>query len=107
MAWQTEWEPQVSKLLEIEQATGSTPKALLDEPKLFGACIEVVQVYNVLASRRTSGLTSNPIQLSEINAYLERYGEPSIPVDIFIDLIGAMDLKYLELSNGNKPAGKR
>lgn len=66
-----------------------------------------MQAYNVLASRRTSGLTPNPIQLSEINAFLERYGEPSIPVDVFVDLLGAMDLKYLELSNGNKPAGKR
>jgi hypothetical protein len=69
--------------------------------------IELAQAYNVLASRRTSGLAANPIQLSEINAYLQRYGEPSIPVDVFIDLLGAMDLKYLEMSNGNKSTGKR
>lgn len=52
-------------------------------------------------------MVPNPIQLSEINAYLGQYGQPSIPIDVFIDLLGAMDLKYLELSNGNKPAGKR
>lgn len=92
---------------EIELATGITPQALADEPKLYGACVEVAHAYNVLASRRTAGLTSNPIQLSEIEAYLSRYGEPSIPIDIFFDLIGAMDLQYLELSNGNNPTSKR
>lgn len=102
MAWQVTWGPQIPKLREIELATGSTPAALLDEPKLFGYCIEVVNAYNLLASKRTAGLTPNPIQLSEIYAYLHRYGEPLLPVDIFMDLLGVMDLKYLKMSNGNK-----
>lgn len=107
MQWQVEWGPQVTKLLEIEQATGSTPQALLDKPVLYGHSVEVAMAYNVLAARRSSGFAPNPISLSDINAYMDRYGEPSIPVDVFIDLVGAMDLKYLELSNGNKPTGKR
>jgi hypothetical protein len=105
--WQIEWGSQVSKLLEIEQATGVTPSALLSEPKLAGICTEVVQAYNVLAARRTSGLTVNPIQLSEIKAYLEVYGDPCVPVDVFVNLIGVMDLQYMELTNGNATGGKR
>jgi hypothetical protein len=56
----------------------------------------------VLGSRRSSGMSVNPIPLSEIYAYLQRYGEPLLPVDVFVDLLGAMDLKYLEISSGNK-----
>jgi len=74
---------------------------------MYGTCVEIVYAYNVLASKRTSGLASNPIQLSEIEAYLRIYGQPSIPVDVFIDLIGIADLKYLELTNGNESPGKR
>lgn len=94
-------------MLEIENATGVTPKALDDEPKLYGICVEMAHIYNTLASRRTCGFTPNPIQLSEIDVYLRIFGGPSIPVDVFLDLIGMMDVKYLELSNGDKPASKR
>lgn len=87
---------------EIELATGVTPQALLDEPKTYGYCIEVIQAYNVLSAKRTSGMALNPIQLSEIYAYLRRYGEPLLPEDIFMDLLSAMDLKFLEMSHGNK-----
>lgn len=106
MAWQTEWGPKIPKLREIEQATGVTPPAILDEPQLYGPCVELAYAYNVLASKRSFGLSPNPIQLSEINAFLDRYGEPSIPIDVFIDLMGRMDCKYLELSHG-KSAGNR
>ena len=94
--------------MEIESATGVTPKALLDAPSLHGVTKEVSKAYNILAARRTAGFTANPIQLSEIKAFIELYGPPSIPIDLFISLIGSMDMKFLELSNGdNKPAGKR
>lgn len=107
MEWQFLWGPQLRKLREIELDTGVTPKALEDIPKLYGVCVEVVQIYNSLASRRTTGISTNPIQISEIHAYLCRFGDPLLPLDILFDLISVMDLKYLELSNGNAAAGKR
>lgn len=90
-------------LLEIEVQTGNTPKALLDAPALHGVCKELSTAYNILASRRTAGFTANPIQLSEIFSFIQLYGQPSLPIDMFISLIGTMDMKFLELSNGNKP----
>ena len=74
----------------------------MDEPRIYGYCTEIVYAYNALASKRTAGLVPNPIQLSEIYAYLQGYGAPTLPIDMFMDLLGAMDLKYLELSRGNK-----
>lgn len=69
-------------------------------------CMEIGHAYNVLSARRTMGFAANPIPLSEINAYLSIYGPISVPVDLFIDLLGAMDLIYLELTNG-KLTGNR
>jgi len=89
-------------LESIEEQTGVTPKALLDAPKLHGVAKEVSTLYNILASRRTAGFSANPIQLSEIYALISLYGAPTLPIDIFIELIGTMDIKFLELSNGDK-----
>lgn len=87
----------------MQDATGITPQALVDRPKIFGIASEVVDAYNVLAARRTSsGFAMNPLQLSEIMAYLQIVGRPSIPITMFIELLGIMDIRYLELTNGNR-----
>jgi hypothetical protein len=52
-------------------------------------------------------MAPNPIQLSEIVAFIGLYGKPSISVDVFIELVGVMDTKYLELANGNSPSSNR
>ena len=93
-------------LYEIETATGVTPKALLDAPNLHGTAKELTNAYLTLSKGRSVGFAANPIPLSEQLAYIQLFGMPSIPVDIFVHLIGVMDNKYLELSsksNGNKP----
>lgn len=95
------WGPKAPKLREIELETGLTPQALIDEPKLYGYSTEVANAYNFLASRRTVGMAPNPIQLSEILAYIQVYGQPQLPVDIFMDLLSTMDSKYLEKRSGN------
>lgn len=70
-----------------------------------------MSAYNILASRRTAGMSLNPIQLSEINAFIQIYGKPTLPVDMFIELIGVMDTRFLELNGGqsgnSKPTAKR
>lgn len=94
--------------MRIEEATGRTPKALESAPTIRLAILqEVLTAYNMLASRRTIGMAANPIQLSEIKAYIDIYGPPSIAVDLFIDLVGLMDIKYLELSHGHSPTSNR
>lgn len=70
----------------------------------FGLAKEMTFAYNVLASRRTSGMAPNPIQLSEILAFMELYGRPSISIDVFVELLGVMDTKYLELKSGDRPS---
>lgn len=100
--WQKEWGPRVDELREIEVATGVTPSALLNAPQLFGLVLEVVTAYNVLASRRTAGIALNPISLAEIAAYVQIFGPPTIPMDMFVELLGIMDIKFLELSNASK-----
>lgn len=64
---------------------------------------ELVTAYNVLASRRTAGFGMNPIPLSEIKSFIDLFGWPSMELMSFIELIGVMDIKFLELSNGDKP----
>lgn len=93
----------------MELETGITPKALEDKPVLFGFAAEFAQAYNILASRRTSGMAPNPICLSEILAFVGIYGKPTMPIELFVEIIGTMDMKYLELFSGNlsKHPGKR
>jgi hypothetical protein len=68
---------------------------------LYGVEKEIVNAYNVLASRRTAGLTVNPIQLSEILAYIQLFGYPSVELDTFVDLIGVLDRRFMELQSGD------
>lgn len=90
----------MKKLVEIEQATGTTPAALLDAPVAVGLEKELVLAYNFLASRRSIGFTPNPIPLSEIESYVKIFGTPSMPVDVFVELLGTMDVEYLTKLHG-------
>lgn len=93
--------------MEIEQASGKTPQALLDAPVAYGLEKSLVLAYNHLASRRQAGMILNPIPLSEIQSYIDLFGPPDMPIQVFIDLIGVMDSAYLEKMHGNKPASSR
>lgn len=68
---------------------------------------EFITAYNVLASRRTAGFAVNPISLAEIYAFIGLFGAPSVSIETFVELIGVMDVKYLELSNGNRTSSNR
>lgn len=88
-----------------------TPTALLDAPVAYGLEKELVLAYNFLAGRRSMGFSANPIPLSEIKSYIEIFGVPQMPMDIFIDLLGLMDMEYLSKvhskNHGHKPPSKR
>lgn len=96
-------------LREIEAASGKTPQALEDAPSLVSTTQEVVTAFGILSNKRAVGMVANPILLSEIEAYIKLFGPPSLPIPIFVEMIGLMDSKYLQLNapkdsgNGNKP----
>ena len=102
--WTSEWGPKVRKLIEIEQATGKTPQALLDAPVCYGFERELAIAFNFLTDRRTVGMAVNPIPLSEVVAYLDLVGGTIVPKDMFLELLHVMDAEYLEKVNSdNKP----
>lgn len=67
------------------------PGALRERPVLDATCSEMVEAFRILSRHRTVGFEVNPIQLSEIRAFIEIYGEPSMTVPIFIELLSLMD----------------
>ena len=99
MQWVSEWGSRIKRLIEIEQATGQTPAALLDAPIAFGYERELVLAFNFLSDRRPVGMIANAIPLTEIQSYIQMFGEPDIPRDVFIDLLQEMDDEYLKKVN--------
>lgn len=94
--WVSEWGPKIRKLVEIEQATGRTPDALLNVPTAYGAEKELVIAFNHLTHKRPVGMALGRIPMSEIVAYIQLFGAPMIPQDIFVELLEIMDEAYLE-----------
>lgn len=86
----------------MELETGNTPKALQDQPKVYGLVKEVVDAFQILHRHRSAGMAPNPIQLSEVVAYINLYGPPSTDIDLFLSLITVVDNVYLERYSGNK-----
>lgn len=63
-------------MLEIEAQCGTTPRALLDKPTLNERNVGHWLAYRDLNNSRTYGMSmANPIQISEIKAWLELTGE--------------------------------
>jgi len=67
------------------------PGALRERPQLEGTCAEMVVAFRILNRHRTIGFEVNPIQLSEISAFIDIYGEPSMGVELFEELLVVMD----------------
>lgn len=77
------------------------PKALEDAPVLCSTAREVSRAFEVLDGRRTYGFAANPIQLSEISAYIDLFGQPSMGVELFEQLLRIMDYAQLAESKPN------
>ena len=69
------------------------PKELEDEPEIDERLLPYVEAYAVLNAGRTSGMTANPIPLTEIEAYCRLYEVADI--SRFVRLIRAMDGAYM------------
>jgi hypothetical protein len=93
----------VRKLSKIEESTGRTPEALTTAPVMYGYERELVLAFNYLTGRRQVGFAANPIQLTEIEAYIRLVGDSGIPRDIFLELLSGMDEVYMQkVNSGNK-----
>jgi len=57
--------------------------------------IEYITAFDMLASRRTNGMSPNPISLTDVQAYVELFG-CSNPRD-FVKFIILMDVVFLEV----------
>ena len=90
----------------MEEATGKTPQALLDVPQCYGYERDVILAFNRLTHKRSIGMVANPIPLSEYKAYIDVFGAPQIPLDVFFKLLEIMDAEYLSKIN-DRPASNR
>lgn len=106
MEWEHKWAASYDKLVEIESNTGVTPKALEERPVLDPTSLEVLRAYKILDATRTYGLSMNPVQLSEMRAYIDLFGLPPVPVDVFVKLIGTLDQRHVGLRSGENQVVK-
>lgn len=77
------------------EATGAVVPALDSAPVVPSYLEEIIWAFELLSSRRTAGFGRNPIPLTDIHGYLQLFGEPALPRDIFVEHILAMDIVYL------------
>ena len=74
---------------------GINPSAYESKPEYSFWMHEFVEAFDVLSSRRSSGLFPNPIPLSEIILY-DRTFPVSYDTDVFVKCIIMMDSAFLE-----------
>lgn len=72
MLWEVSWGAEVKTLLEIQQQTGRTPKALQERPTLRPENLGIYQDFVFLQSGRCAGFSGpNPISVADMVAYLQ------------------------------------
>lgn len=96
--WELQWGSSVDSLLEMKQAHGFTPKALLNRVPLRFDCLAYKQAFYKLSGQRAYNQTGPiPIPISEIAVLLKARGiDDEDDVETYLDAIPAMDAVYLE-----------
>ena len=73
--WELQWGQQLKTLLEIEKATGETPRGLRDRKVLRDDCRGYLDAFYALSTQRGyNEAGQQPLQVSEITAYLTHMG---------------------------------
>lgn len=92
-----EWGPQLDTLIKAKQAGIPTP-ALDNRPVLRRDCVEYYDAFHDLSAGRTFGYgVANPIQVSEIEAYLRLLGVESREERLkYLRLVRKLDGVYLQ-----------
>lgn len=99
-----EWGDKLDFLEELEES-GLTPKALENRPVMHEWMKEYTTGFSILSSTRQYGMGPNPIQLSEILAYLKLYGAEDM--EAFIENILLMDASFLSVKAQKAEREKR
>jgi hypothetical protein len=89
--WQKDWGSSEQKLQDLYDNTGFLAPALAKKPVLSSTCTEILSAYRILDRHRSVGFDRNPIQLSEIVAFYQLYGLPSMGHEMFEELIAMVD----------------
>lgn len=94
-----EWGDQLPFLQEMEKATGTPPKALQSRVLILPECRKYYGAFTVLGLTR--GYTSagiQPLQVTEIAAYLNEMGLRGQEREKFLRIILSMDSELMTLS---------
>jgi hypothetical protein len=83
--------------MEISMERGKDVPAIRDQPQLTGEASEVARAFRILSKTRTAGLDANPINLGEIKHYIDIFGTPWFGMDMFVDLLTDMDVRFMEV----------
>lgn len=90
--------------LEEMRDDGRTPQALEIRPILYDWMVEYLKAFDVLSATRQCGMGPNPIQLSEMLAYMQLYEVEDR--DTFVHHILQMDKTFLEAVLAKQEANK-
>ena len=72
MLWEVSWGSELKTLLEIQQQTGRTPRALQERPTLRPENLGIYQDFVFLQAGRSAGFSGpNPIPVADMAAYLQ------------------------------------
>jgi hypothetical protein len=77
-----------------EEQTGITPPALKNKPSPDFLVRDIIRAFNLFQTKRIINQSLQPIQLTEIVAYLTLY--PFYDTDLFVRLITKVDKYYIE-----------
>jgi hypothetical protein len=95
-----DWGRDLPELQERYDLGLPTP-ALEKRPELTSDIQEYIYAFNILSSRRSVGFGPNPIMLTEIFSYYDKFQVP-YPLELFVRLIIEMDTAYLEWASKSK-----
>ena len=84
-------------LQDVAKDTGETPKALKDRPTLRDDLAHLMESFFELSAQRLVGETAQPLQISEVLAYVELLGIDSpIERERLFTMVRKLDAVFLE-----------
>ena len=89
------------------ERTGEVPGILQEEPQLNSYLYEFFRHFTILSRSRTYGMSANPIQYVEIEAYCRIMGIKKKDVSEFTLLIMEMDSEFMEHAQKSTEPGKK
>lgn len=99
MLWELEWGDQYQTLLDIQEASGVKPKALVDRPALQPQNRLFLEAFYDLNPSRQIGMTIGPIPCSEVLAYVQLLGDYTADERLrLLRIVRRLDSAYMEFN---------